>query len=330
MASQWSEVRHPSTPEADPLAEILSLLRPEALVCGLKSGAGELPIRYRQYEEFAFCLVLVGTCFIKSDDMSALLLSAGDFVLVSQKLDFTISSGADGELTREAAPIRDKSFLERSHHELRLLDARFRLGHAAAPTFVRLLPSLVHIRRQEPGADCIHRIVDAVIEEVNADRPGRQLVVERLLDVLLVEALRFRRMFGTWEPGLLPALSDPALERAIRHIHGDVTRNWTVAELADATGLCRADFAKAFASKLGLPPLQYVMDWRMAIARDMLGRQGLSRTEVAERVGYQSANAFSTAFARVVGCSPNEFARSSAACLPDGGADAMAAATHRY
>jgi AraC-like DNA-binding protein len=305
-------------PPSDPLSAVLFLLKPEPLFSGIGSSAGKWSVRYGQCEDFSFGLILGGQCFIEGDDFGVRFLAEGDFILLSQTAGFTLGSDLGLEPALEELPVASKDFLERLQAHRARLDTsqlfvgRFRVSRATAPSLLRLLPSLVHIRREEPGAHRIRRIVDAVTEEVHTDHPGRQLALERLLEVLLVETLRFRPTFARrQEPGLLVGLSDASVARALRQIHDAVTRDWTVAELAQAAGMSRAEFAEQFVSKVGLPPLQYLLEWRMAIARDMLARERLPRAEVAERVGYQSASAFSTAFARVVGCSPSEFARSS-------------------
>jgi len=153
--------------------------------------------------------------------------------------------------------------------------------------------------------------VELIGEETNAHRPGRDLILERLVEVLLLEALRFRSASArTGEHGLLAGLSDPALARSLREIHIDIAQRWTVEELARAAGMSRAALAERFARIVGMPPLQHVLEWRMAVAKDILRRERPPLDEVAEKVGYQSASAFSTAFTRVTGCSPSQFARS--------------------
>jgi AraC-like DNA-binding protein len=137
-------------------------------------------------------------------------------------------------------------------------------------------------------------------------------VLERLVEILLVEALRFRQAsVESRERGLFAGLADPGLARALREIHVDAARRWTVAELARTAGMSRAVFAERFARKVGMPPMQYLLEWRMAMAKDLLRRERPPLVEVAERVGYQSASAFSTAFTRLTGTSPSQFARSS-------------------
>jgi AraC-like DNA-binding protein len=191
-----------------------------------------------------------------------------------------------------------------------MLGGYFRFDRANAQLLLRLLPSLIHIRRGEPGAARLHRIVELIGEETAAHRPGRDLVLERLVEVLLVEALRFRPAAAAeQEQGLLAGLADPALARALRRVHDDVARRWTVAALARTAGMSRAVFAERFTRKVGMPPMQFVLEWRIALAKDILRREHAVLAEVARRVGYQSASAFSTAFTRHTGSSPSGFAR---------------------
>jgi AraC-like DNA-binding protein len=193
---------------------------------------------------------------------------------------------------------------------MRMLGGYFRFDRANAQLLLRFLPPSILIRRGEPGAVRVQRIMELIGEETSAERPGKELILERLVEVLLVEALRFRSASGDpREKGLLGGLSDPALARALRRIHDDVGRRWTVAALARTAGMSRAVFAERFTRKVGMPPMHYLLEWRMAIAKDLLERERPPLAELAEKVGYQSASAFSTAFTRHAGCPPSEFAR---------------------
>lgn len=298
---------------SDPLAVIISLLRPQTVLSKIISGAGNWSIRKPRYEHPAFCLMLDGSCFIDLDNVGALELSAGDFVLLPETPGFTLAS--DLSLSPTLLPFD----LSRETHygsdsapaTMRMLGGYFRFDRANAQLLVKFLPAVVHIRRDEPGATRLRRIVELIDEEAQANRPGRDLILERLVEVLLVEALRFRSGSAPREEqGLLAGLSDPALACTLREIHVDVARRWTVAQLARTAGMSRAVFAERFARKIGMPPMQYLLEWRVALAKDILRHERPSLAEVAERVGYQSASAFSTAFSRLTGRSPSEFARS--------------------
>jgi AraC-like DNA-binding protein len=305
---------HPANADTpDPLAAIISLLRPQTVLSKIVSGAGEWSIRKPRYEDPAFCLLLEGSCYLDLDGVGALELKEGDFVLLPETPSFMLASDLNLNPALIAFdPSRNTHYgTESGPATMRMLGGYFRFDRANAPLLVKLLPPVVHIRREEPGATRLRRTVELIGEEADADRPGRVLILERLVEVLLVEALRFRSASAAREEqGLLAGLSDPALARTLREIHVDVARRWTVEQLARAAGMSRAVFAERFARKVGMPPMQYLLEWRVALAKAMLRGERPSLAEVAEKTGYQSASAFSTAFARLTGRSPSEFARS--------------------
>src|SRR4029079_2399862 len=131
-----------------------------------------------------------------------------------------------------------------------------------------------------------------------------------LVEILLIEALRASPGEHA-PPGLLRGLADERLAPAIRQRHTHVGRAWTVALLAKSAALSRSVFFERFTRTVGLPPMEYLLDWRMAVARGLLRGQELSITEVAERVGYSSASTFTAAFSKRMGQPPGRFARGS-------------------
>ena len=116
--------------------------------------------------------------------------------------------------------------------------------------------------------------------------------------------MRHRR----WMTGLIAGLLDPAIAGALLALHGEIAREWSVAELARLCGVSRSGFATRFKEVLGVGPIEYLMHWRMAVAKDELRRGTRSISEIALAVGFQSPSAFSTSFTRAVGCSPRQFA----------------------
>jgi AraC-like DNA-binding protein len=299
----------------DPLATIIDLLRPEAVVSKIVSGAGRWSVRYAAHEQPGFCVVLEGSCFLDVQGAAAIELGEGDFVLLPASPAFVLASDPAMKPARVSAVDRDvRHGTKAGPPTMRMLGGYFRFDRANAQVLLRLLPVMVHIRHDEPGSARLRRIVELLGEETHECRPGRDLIVERLVEVLLVEALRFRPASAArQERGLLAGLADPGLARALRRIHEDVAHRWTVAELARAAGMSRAVFAERFTRTVGLPPMQYLLEWRIAIAKDVLRRDRARLAEVAEKVGYQSASAFSVAFTRHAGCSPSAFARSGGA-----------------
>ena len=129
-----------------------------------------------------------------------------------------------------------------------------------------------------------------------------------MVEVLLIEALRAAPGDDA-PPGLLRGLADARLAPAIRQMHSQLDRSWTVARLARTAALSRSAFFERFTRTVGLPPMEYLLAWRMAVAKEVLRREDVGLADVAERVGYGSASTFSTAFSRHVGRPPGRYAR---------------------
>ena len=187
---------------------------------------------------------------------------------------------------------------------MRLLGGYFVFDSPDAALLASLLPTIVHMR----DAERLAMLVRLVGDEATEQRPGRDLVLTHLVEVLLVEALRATPREDA-PPGLLRGLADARLAPAIRELHGQVERSWTVTQLARAAALSRSAFFERFTRTVGVPPMEYLLAWRMALAKDLLRRRELALAEIAERIGYGSASSFSTAFSRYVGMPPSQYAR---------------------
>lgn len=295
---------------SDPLSEVIALLRPRTVFTKGITGAGDWAIRYSDFGQPSFCAVMEGACRLTIDGLETVTLSAGDFVLLPATPGFVLSGFQpatpqllDPSLT--AALTGDiRHGITDGEPEVRLLGGYFIFDSADAELLVSLLPPLVHLR----GAERLAVLVRLVREEAGRQAPGRDLVLSRLVEVLLVEALRSVHGEDA-PPGLLRGLAEPRLAAAIRSMHGDLARPWKVAELAREAAMSRSAFFDRFTRIVGTAPMEYLLDWRMAVARRLLRDQRVPLSEVAEQVGYGSAGAFSTAFSRHVGQSPGRYAR---------------------
>ncbi|MCY0147619.1 AraC family transcriptional regulator [Hoeflea sp. G2-23] len=294
----------------DPLAEIVTLLRPSAPFSKLVCGAGQWSVRREEYGQPFYCVALEGSCQLAVDGHEPVVLNAGDFVLIPSAGDFTMSAIEPAAATSDI----DLSIASLLSGEIRHgrqsgpPDIRLRVGHCVfgspdAALLVSLLPQLIHIRGDTRLATLAHLVGD----ESRAMRPARDVIMERLLEVLLIEALRSNARTAL-PPGLLRGLADERLMLAIRALHENPTRRWTVADLAKQAGLSRSAFFDRFQRLVGVSPMEYLLAWRMALAKNMLRHHEGGVGEIAERVGYGSASAFSVAFTRHVGLPPSHYA----------------------
>jgi AraC-like DNA-binding protein len=283
------------------------------------SGAGRWGVRYTDYGSPSFCAVLDGGCRLAVDRCRPLRLEAGDFVLLPATPGFTLSSLEPAPTAPETidpkvapAPMSEVRHGTRGGRpDVRLLGGYFVFDSPDEALLVSLLPALVHVR----NAERLATLVRLVGEEADRRRTGRELVLTRLVEVLLVEALRSTPSDKA-PPGLLRGLADARLAPALRQIHAQCARPWTVTQLAKIASLSRSAFFERFTRTLGIAPIEYLLAWRMAVAKDLLRRHDCTVDEVAEQVGYGSASTFSTAFSRQVGEAPGRYARAHRATRP--------------
>jgi AraC-like DNA-binding protein len=296
----------------DPLAEIVTLLQPSASFSKLVEYAGRWRIRRDVESKPVYFAVLEGECRVASETHAPIVVRAGDFVLLPATGDQVIESIEAPPHGVAMQPI------ELEHGRFRIgkpgdaVNLRMQVGICsfAAPDaalLVSLLPSMTVARGEPRLATLMHLVGD----ETRQARPARALVLQRLLEVLLIEALRCGTDV-TPVPSVARGLSDSRLVAALRSMHARPAYNWTVAELAAEAAMSRSAFFARFSRTVGLPPIEYLLSWRMALAKRLLRTRELAIEHVAAQVGYASASTFSTAFTRHVGMPPIRYARTPA------------------
>lgn len=295
---------------SDPLAQVVTLLQPTAPFSKVGSGSGRWRIRRTEVGRPFYCAILEGACRFSVDGHEELVLQQGDFVLVPSAHNFTMSSHIPPEADDIIyTPITLPGGEHRLGDPEGPIDIRLLVGYcvfrsADSTLLASLLPQLVHVR----GESRLTTLVQLVSDESRAQRPARTVILERLLEVLLIEALRSGGETSA-SPGLLRGLSDKRIAIAIRRIHENPDLPWTVAQLANEATLSRSAFYERFSRSVGMAPMEYLLAWRMALAKDWLRRTEVNISEVASRLGYSSASTFTVAFTRHVGLPPARYAR---------------------
>ena len=297
----------------DPLAEIVTLLQPAARFSKLVEGAGRWRVQRPATGEPFYGAILDGGCMLQIGQRPPELLQAGDFILVpgSEPLVNTSVDPPPAHVSMLPVEIGEGHFRvgrQDGPADVRMRGGFCSFGSPDAALLVSLLPEMVLVR----GEARLATLVNLVGEETRARRPARDLVLERLLEVLLIEALRCGNRAEA-APGLARGLADDRLGAALRALHARPAHGWTVPELAQEASLSRSAFFARFNRLIGLAPMEYLLAWRMALARRLLRGREMAVEQVAEKVGYGSASAFAVAFARHVGVPPARYARSGAA-----------------
>ena len=293
----------------DPLAQAVTLLAPRASYSKTVTGAGAWRLHRDHGGDPGYFVILDGACRLTIDGHERTLL-AGDFVLVPASSGFAmasmapVASDAPDNLPVLVQPGEFRIGAQDAPPDVRYLVGHFVFDAPDAALLVSLLPRLVHVR----GQPRLATLVQLVTDESRATRPARDVVLSRLLEVLLIEALRSTADEAA-APGLLRGIADERLCAAIRGIHAKPEQQWTVAQLAKEAALSRSAFFARFQRAVGMAPMAYLLTWRMALGKQLLLEKAGGIAEVAERVGYGSASAFSVAFTRHVGLPPTRYAR---------------------
>lgn len=189
-----------------------------------------------------------------------------------------------------------------------MLTGTYQLRSETSQRLLDALPTLLVVRADSWSSP----LVPYLAEEITKDEPGQEAVLDRLLDLLLIAALRawFARPEAE-APGWYRAHADPVVGPAIRLLHHNPAHPWTVESLARQTGVSRAALARRFTELVGEPPMAFLTGWRLTLAADLLREPGATVGSVARKVGYASPFALSTAFKRVRGISPQQHRASS-------------------
>ncbi len=302
----------------DPLSDILAILKPESyLTAGLDAG-GEWAIRFGNRPGTIKChAVTAGACWLAVDGMDAAVrLTAGDCIILPSGRPFTLAS----DLTLHPAQAQDVLGNARpgdviAHNgggDFAFAGTRFEVDGRKAGTLLGTLPPLIHLHEADDRA-AMRWCITQMMTEMRDGRPGGRLAARHLAHLMLLQAFRLHlsRQAGD-RVGLLYALADAHLGRAIEAMHADPAHRWTLAELASRAGLSRSIFAQRFRERVGETPIGYLAEWRMMLAKDRLAEGRDSLVTIANGLGYESENAFNTAFRRVIGCSPRRYARAEA------------------
>lgn len=305
----------------DPFADLINLLRPQATRWGRIKGTGRWGISFRKRDDLLFCHVEVGRCLMTRAEADPVVFEVGDIAFIRTSSPFSLTTDPELEAEESEALVKKTRSTELVLGEetgdcAMLRCGRFDFGTSNEALLWGLLPSLVHIKDDEPVSSRLRSLLQFNDAEGQHPGPGSELIISRLMELILLEVLRSEvPRLRPGAKGLLSGLADPVIAKALAAMHNEVAAAWTVAKLARRSGVSRSTFAARFRTLVGLGPIQYLAGWRLALAKDKLAKGEQSVGEIALAVGFSSSSAFSTAFTRTENCSPIAFARSGP-CTP--------------
>jgi AraC-like DNA-binding protein len=299
----------------DPLSQVIGLLKPQAVGWRVIEAHDAWTIGFRPTNVVVFGQIIEGSCHVEREDGISFDLDAGDFMLMAAPPNWTMSAFGGSVAVDFSAAIENPGLLlspAQATRVTRFIAGNFKFAAANRDLISTLMLPIVHVRGNEIAAARLGALLATLGDEARADRPGRSLVLDRLLEVILIEALRYRPAdIGDGRRGLLAGLADQRIGRALRIMHSDTKRPWTLVALAREVGMSRSAFASRFLQLVGVPPIEYLANWRMTLAKSALASSSdVPMADIAEITGYQSVSAFSTAFKRETGVSPSLYVRS--------------------
>ncbi|MFE9325797.1 AraC family transcriptional regulator [Nocardia sp. NPDC052278] len=261
-----------------------------------------------------------GTAWIMTDAAGSKprQVSAGDIVIFRGPDPYTVADDpatapqifidpgnvtktADGEILCETLSLGVRQWGTDANGATLMVTGTYESAGAASQRLLRALPPVIILQR----GDFDTRLLDILVDEATKDEPAQGVVLDRLLDMVLIAALRawFARNDA---PAWYHAYSDPLVGKALRLLQHNPAHGWTVASLAEAVGVSRAALARRFTDLVGEPPMAFLTEWRLALAADLLQESDATIESIARQVGYGSAFALSTAFKRHFGVSPRD------------------------
>lgn len=264
-----------------------------------------------------FHFAVQGECYVRAGEDEPILLRQGDLVLVPAGAAHSLSD------TPERKPVSLETVMQDSGYPgtgtfivghgceraaTQLMCGHFTFAEGSRHPLLRSLPKLLHL---SAGMRSVSFWLDEALRlmarQMTGEQPGSLAVVRRMSEIIFIETVRACSAQSEQLSGLMEALADPKISRAIQAMHRDVAMQWTVETLAGEAAMSRSRFAARFQELVGCGPLTYLAEWRLQKACALLRDSRVSVQEVASRIGYQSPAAFTRAFANMFGETPSAF-----------------------
>ena len=301
----------------DPLSEILNLLNPRSCAAAGFDFGGDWCVDFPRHAGIKCYALVSGRGWLAVEGVAdPILATAGDCVLLPQGRPFRVASDLS------LSPIDEQTLYGASPGAAMTVwnnggaasgfAAHFELSGPAASLLLETLPPIVHFRKESQRAT-LRWCLEHMMQELSGQEPGGAAVLQQLTRMMIVEALRqYVAQAAPGATGWLFALADEKLAAAIQALHDDPARGWSVQALAAHVGMSRTNFTLKFRRTVGRSPMNYLLQWRMMIAANRLKSSDAPIAVLARALGYESESAFSTAFKRVMGCSPRRYAEDAA------------------
>lgn len=299
--------------QADPLSDLLDFLQARCELSGRAVAGGTWARRFGNLDAIKFCAVTEGTCWYAIDGMSEpARADTGDVLITNGTRTLSLASAAalipDATTTTVVRDSDDRYQLGEGC-DFAMLGGTVQIDGDRQALLLNGLPPLIHVQGATDEAKPLAWLLEQLVTEMKSVLPGRSTVISGLAQILFTQALRaYLAHASDGDEGWLKGFGDQRLAVVLSSIHSEPSRNWSLEELAKNAAMSRTSLAVRFREMMGIPPLAYLTQWRMYLARREL-RAGATISEAAASVGYASESAFSSAFKRVMAVAPGQYRR---------------------
>jgi AraC-like DNA-binding protein len=294
----------------DPLDEVFAAMRVRSALYARLETTAPWGLDFVGGEAARFGLVAKGACWLSVEGEEPTRLSEGDCYVLAHGTRYVLQD-ALGSATRACSEVvRDHIggtvSVGGGGEAAVVITGVFTFEEISVRPLLDLMPRSLVARIEQGRSGVLQSVLQLLNIETETPALGSGMVVSRLADIVLIQAIRAHAASGA-DAGWLAALSDHQLASPLRAIHADPAADWTVDRLARIAGMSRSAFAKRFRDSIGETPLTYLTRWRMFRASCLLRQSELAVEEISDRVGYSSGAAFNKAFKRATGTTPARY-----------------------
>lgn len=277
---------------------------------GGRDVGGEVCFYFPQHQGMYFYTVISGECWVATEGHEPLLLTAGDCVLLTSGRpfrlanDFSLEDMPSSLLWSSPTAKRVDSF--QGGGRCLMYCGYFGFEKTRADFLKSILPSVLMVPA-EHSTEPLTLTIKQMIQECDSELAGSGLVLDYLSHLIFIYTLRAYQFSHLDDVGWLSAMADSKISKALQAMHAHFDQKWTLHSLSEAAGMSRTAFVNRFRTLVHSTPMDYLLQWRMVNAAQLLEDTELSVSAISQAVGYESESAFGVAFKRCMGCSPRQY-----------------------
>jgi AraC-like DNA-binding protein len=243
-------------------------------------------------------------------------IKEGDILIVFRGLEHKMSDGKKSKILSEiefnnSSHLTDSGVLnfgDQSSKVTNIICGHFSFAKNKTHPFLSSLPNILHIKKEDNNhSSWLTMILDFIDFESKNSKAGTEIILKKLTEIIFIQAFRVYLETNKQEISYFNLINDSYAKKALDSIHMNPSEKWTLEKLALIAGMSRTNFSKHFKSISGITPIEYLTNWRLERAKDMLTTTDIPIAEIANTVGYEASEYFQKIFKKNVGVTPSTF-----------------------